>query len=201
MADRPSSFALVAASDLGKNSISAEQLQFSNSMSTLSDNDFHLHLSSFSLVGVEGTWFLNPYLALEAIAQSSVGQAKIYYTEDLGDKTFTGNTLQVYRGSIALKGSVPLPGTTNRFALRALAGVRTISKANFYLTDIDAYQPDENYRITLPSNTKFEIGCGFSYDVLETTSHVVGFNCDYYHAFSKVMPNRFVIGSVWKILF
>lgn len=201
MQNTPSSIALVAASDLGKNTIAAENLTITDDASSLNLGDYHLHMSSLTLVGVEATWYLSPFLALEAIAQNSVGQAKVYYTGGLGDKTFTGNTLQLYRGSLALKGSLPLPGTSNRFGLRVLGGVRSLSKTDFSLTPIDKYKPDKAYTITLPKSTNFELGCGLSIDMLETTSHVVGINIDYYHAFSKVMSNRFLLSSVYRILF
>lgn len=201
MASMPSSFSLAASTDFGKKRIEANSLTFSDDIDKLKSNDYHLHITNFTSIGVEGSWFLNPLLAVEVIAQSSVGQGKIYYSEDMGDKTFTGNALQMYRANVAVKGSMPIAGSTNRFALRASAGVRSLSKADFYLTDVDVYNPQQNYCITLPRNTKFELGCGFSYDVLDGTTHVIGFNFDYYHAFTKVIPNRFVVGTIWKILF
>lgn len=198
MSGTPSSIALVASTDLGKNSISADNLEFSEAMAPMATDDLHVHLSSFTLAGVEASWYLNPYVAVEAIAQSSVGQAKVYTSRNT---MFTGNTLQMYRGSLALKGSVPVPDTGTRMGIRALAGVRNVSKTDFYLNQGATYNPISDCRITLPGSTNFELGCGFNYDILEGTSHVVGFNFDYYHAFSKVMPNRFLLSTVYRILF
>lgn len=198
MSGTPSSIALVASSDIGKNTINADNLIFSDAMSSIRDEEMHVHLSSFTLAGVEASWFVNPYVAVEAIAQSSVGQAKVYSNTN---NLFTGNTVQMYRGSLALKGSVPVPNTGTRMGLRVLAGMRNVGSADFYLNDGETFNPNNDYKITLPRETKFEIGCGFNYDVLEGKSHVVGFNFDYYHAFSKVTPNRFLLSTVYKILF
>lgn len=198
MAGTPSSFAFVAASDLGKNTIDAKNLLFSDAMNPIRDDGMHVHLSTFMTAGVEASWFVNPYLAIEAIAQNSVGQAKVYTSTS---NVFTGNALQLYRGSLAVKGSVPLPGTATRLGIRALTGIRSLDKADFYLTDAQSYSPQYDYSITLPRDTKFELGCGFNYDILDTKSYVLGFNFDYYHAFSKITPNRFLISTVYRVLF
>lgn len=198
MADKPSSFAFVASSDLGRNKISADNLIFSDAMSGLRDEDMHVHLSTFTTAGVEASWFVTPHIAVEAIAQNSVGQAKVYTSTS---NVFTGNALQLYRGSLAVKGSAALPGTPARFGIRALAGVRSLSNADFYLTDANSYSPQYDYSIALPRDTKFELGCGLNYDILDGKSYVVGFNFDYYHAFSKVMSNRFLLSTVYRVLF
>lgn len=197
--DKPSSIALVAMSNMGKNKIEAENLVFSDAMKPLVDDDLHVHLSSFNLAGVEASWYVNPFVSIEALANCSVGQAKVYSSTN---NLFTGNTLQVYRGSLGVKGSLPVPMASMRFGLRALAGVRSVGEASFYLNDgRTEYNPMTDYSITLPRNTKFEIGCGLNMDILNGKSHIVGVNFDYYHAFSKITPNRFVLGTAWKILF
>lgn len=198
MMDRPSSFALVASADMGSNTIESEALSFSKGMGLYDAADFHIHLSSFSLAGVEASWFVNPYLALEAVAQSSIAQGKVYGPSDM---VFTGNSVQMYRGGIAVKGSMPLPGTASRLAMRAIGGARHVEASHFYQTEVDVYNPMPEYTISIPKETKFELGCGLSYDIMSTKSHVVGFNFDYYHAFSKVTPNRFQLGTVWRVLF
>ena len=198
MADRPSSFALVASTDFGRNSIMADNLVFSDAASALGKDDYHVHLSSFSVAGIEASWYLTPYFAIEGIAQSSVAQAKVY---SLTNNVFTGNTLRMYRGSLALKGSFLIPGTPSRFGARLLTGIRSIRGEDFYLTDRESYNPVPDYCISLPTNTKFELGCGVTFDMLATKSHVIGINIDYCHAFSHIIPNRFLLGTSWKVLF
>lgn len=204
MSGTPHSIGLVASSDLGSTKISRDQLMFSSSMSAIDDSEMHVHLSSLTLAGVEASWYLNPFLSVEAVAQSSIGQAKVYTSTD---NVFTGNTIQVYRGSLGVKGSIPLLDTGSRFGIRALAGVRSINSMDFYLNELSSpsgnltYNPCTDYKITLPHNTKFEMGCGFNYDILDGTTHVVGFNFDYYHAFSKLIPNRFILSTTYKVLF
>lgn len=199
MTGAPSSVALVASTDMGRSTIEASSLSLSDEALMLGDDDLNVHISSFTTAGVEASWYVNPYVALEALAQSSVAQGKVYSSSD---KVFTGNSLQMYRGSLALKGSLPLPGTASRIALRAMGGVRNISSADFYLNGSENdYEPLRECRISVPRETKFEMGCGLCYDILATKSHVVGFNVDYYHAFSRVVPNRFQLGTVWRVLF
>lgn len=205
MSGKPHSIGLVASSDLGGTKIGADRLVLTSSMSPIEDSEMHVHLSSLTLAGVEASWYLNPFLSVEAVAQSSMGQAKIYTSTS---NVFTGNTIQLYRGSLGVKGSIPLLDTGSRMGLRALAGVRSINSMDFYLNAPASstpgnmsYNPCRDYKLTLPHNTSFELGCGLNFDVLEGTTHVVGFNFDYYHAFSKLISNRFVISITYKVLF
>lgn len=198
MSGKPSSFGFVASSDIGGTKVSTDNLVLSNAIGTMGLSDLHLHLSSFTLAGVEASWYLNPYLSVEGVAQNSIGQAKVYSSSNA---LFTGNSVSMYRGSLGVKGSVSVPGSGSRLGIRALTGVRNVAQSDFYVADQSLLLSDAMYKITLPSETKFEVGCGLNVDIIEGTSHVVGFNLDYYHAFSKVIPNRFLISSVWKVLF
>lgn len=198
MSGKPSSFAIVASSDLGGTQIESSSLQFSDGMSELGNDSYHVHVSSFTTAGIEGSFYFHPNMAIEAIAQSAMCQGKVY---NQTSNVFTGNTLMMYRGSLAFKGSFVIPNSASRFGIRVLGGVRSLRKADFYLTDADAYNPYYNYSITLPKETKFEIGAGINFDALETKSHVVGFNLDYCHAFSKVLPDRILLGTFYKVLF
>lgn len=197
MSNRPSSFALVSSTDMGGNRIEADALSFCGNLG-LANDDVHVHLSSFTSTGVEVSWFINPFLAIEAVGQSAIAQGKIYANTNTA---FTGNTVQMWRGSMAVKGSVPVPGSATRLSLRAIGGVRNVRNTDFYPTDADEYSPDYELSISIPKETKFEMGCGLSFDVLSTKSHAVGFNIDYYHAFSKITPNRIQLGTVWRVLF
>lgn len=197
MSGTPSSVGLVAASDLGNTKIESDKLLFADD-ENLPVSDMHLHLSSFTLAGVEASLYLNPYLSVEGLVQSSVGQAKVYSPSNT---MFTGNTINMYRGSLGVKGSFSVPGSGSRIGVRALTGVRNTGQSDFYLVDGPQFITDESRKITLPKQTKFEIGCGLNFDIIEGKSHVVGLNFDYYHAFTKVMPNRYLISSAWKVLF
>lgn len=198
MSGKPSSVALVASTDIGGTKIDASSFLVSEGMSKLGLDDYHVHVSSFTIAGVEGSYFVSPNLAIEAIAQSGMCQGKVY---NLTSNVFTGNTLMMYRGSLALKGSFLLPNSASRFGVRLIGGVRNLGKTKFYLTDADSYNPYKDYSITLPKETKFELGAGINFEAIETKSHVVGFNIDYCHAFSKVLPNRVLLSTVYKVLF
>jgi hypothetical protein len=40
-----------------------------------------------------------------------------------------------------------------------------------------------------------------SYDALDHKNYAVGFNIEYYHTFSSIMPNRYTALATWKVFF
>ncbi len=157
-----------------------------------------VHLGAGFMVGVEGSWFLNNYFAVEAMAKYTTMKAKLDVLSQNGDdglmaRTVYGDNMDVYRWGVGARWSVPV-GLTHRFGVRALVGTRTIGKAEFE----DAVSTESV--MCLPSETKPEIGVGFTYDCITTKKYAFGFNIDYHHAFSDFIPKRYGVSSVWKIL-
>ena len=59
----------------------------------------------------------------------------------------------------------------------------------------------DNYKIlSMNKSNDFEFGLGLGIDMFSSTKYVTGFSCDFVHACSPLMKNRWVIGSYWKIL-
>lgn len=46
----------------------------------------------------------------------------------------------------------------------------------------------------------FELGGGCSFDYLSNEKYAFGVSFDYYHAFSDLMKNRYLVGMTWRIM-
>ena len=169
--------------------------EFGNRMIDIADH--RVKLGSCLSAGVEASWFINPNFSLEAIALMSDSQAKVMTAGGAAGATtgeddyFTGDNFSIYHFDVGAKLSAPLM-LPDRAGVRILAGVRTTSGMTF-MRDATELQLD--------SQTRFELGCGFSYDALDAHNYSLGFSFDYRHAFASFMKNRYSFYTVYRILF
>lgn len=149
--------------------------------------------ASFSS-GVDVSWFLSESFAVEAMGRFTNGYAKLYNerVNGLSHYIFNGENMEIFHVGVGAKVSQPI-ALDKRVSARAFGGFRHLNALEF--------ASDDAVSIALPSEYKFELGCGVAYDAIDKDNYSVGFSFDYYHAFSNVMSNRYNISSVWKILF
>ncbi len=174
--ENPSSVSFISGTEVGNRTIDLE------------DNS-SLYVGAGFMAGVEGSLFLNRYFALEATAQYITSHAK---AGGVGIYGATAN-LDFYRCNVAAKLSVPY-NMTNRFSCRLLLGTRAMCDTDF--EDVKT----NTTLLRLPGEVKLDLGCGISYDCVSTKKYAFGFNFDYHHTFSDIMPNRYSMSTVWKIL-
>ena len=137
--------------------------------------------------GADLSYYTSPYFAVELMTRVTNAQMKVYGT----DNVYSGDQLDIYHFDLSAKLSTPVD-MSSRLGTRVFAGTRILGGAN--LTDgVTTY--------SIPKETKFELGLGFSYHCLDTDNYAWGLSCDYFHTFSHYMPNRYSICSVWKIIF
>lgn len=120
--------------------------------------------------GMEYSYFFDSHLAAEALCRMSTTKINEYR-----------DNLLLYHADAAMKYSYPLlPGL--RLSARAVAGGR-------FSAGID--EIDGN---------AFELGGGCSFDYLSNEKYAFGVSFDYYHAFSDLMKNRYLVGMTWRIM-
>lgn len=150
--------------------------------------DAMMKTSASISTGVDLSWFLTPNFAIEAVTRATSGQAKVFAND-----TYTGANFQLYHFNVAAKASVPF-ALGQRLGVRALAGGRQFDALRFESTATSA-------EIHIPSEFKFECGCGINYLAIDKDNFAGGFVLDYYHTFSNVMADRLNVGTSWKVIF
>ncbi len=187
--DTPLSFAFITGSENGSRTIDA------NNVKSLGDyaKTPKIHVGVGFMAGVEGSWFLNRYFAVEGMAKYVTAKAKTDFGGVLDAPSVYGANLDFYRFNVGTKLSLPYK-MTNRFSCRLFAGTRIMSEATFESVD------SETSMFSIPSEAKFDIGGSISYDCVNTKKYSYGFTFDYHHTFSDIMPNRYGISTVWRIL-
>ncbi len=120
--------------------------------------------------GMEYSYFFDSHLAAEALCRMSTTKINEYC-----------DNLLLYHADASMKYSYPLlPGL--RLSARAIAGGRFSAG----IAEIDG--------------NAFELGGGCSFDYLGNDRYAFGVSFDYYHAFSDLMKNRYLVGMTWKIM-
>ena len=121
-------------------------------------------------VGAEFSYFLNTHWAVESLFRLSTTKVN----------NITDNLSQ-YHLNAGAKYSYPLlPGL--RIAARCHVGGRFTEKTSTI------------------SDTSLELGSGCSFDYMDKEKYAIGISFDYYHAFSNLMKNRYLVGMVWKVM-
>ncbi len=183
-AENPSSISFISGTEVGNRTIDL-------------DNNSSLYVGAGFMAGVEGSLFLNRYFALEAMGKYVTSHAKAggRMVDGNGGVVYGGATanMDFFRFNIGAKFSVPYD-MTNRFSCRVLVGTRMLCDADF--ENVETHTT----LLRLPGEVKFDLGCGLSYDCVTTKKYAFGFNFDYHHTFSDIMPNRYGMSTVWKIL-
>lgn len=178
---RPSGFTFVTGSEVGSRTFNVE--------------DIPVKAYASLTAGVDASWFFNEYLALDLMARCTSGYAKLYNerTNAFSHYLYNGDNMQVYHASVGARYSVPY-ALGKRFNARAFAGIRHIGAMIFR-------EQNGGEAVKFDAETNPELGIGIGYDAIDKDNYAIGFACDYYHAFSNVMSNRFSFSSAWKILF
>ena len=189
---QPSTFTLLTAMETGHTDIPTS--------SYLLPADFNGTLS-FSTgatlsAGMEGSYYFNKYIGLEAMARVSSAQAKVSarsLTSDVPE--LSGFNLDFYHLNGGVKISAnPIPSV--RFGARMYAGGR------FFVSEHVVDRNTGATFLSFPSEQCAEVGGGISIDMVRSSSKcLLGIYCDYNHSFSDLFTNRWVIGSTWRAVF
>ena len=171
--EKPSGFTFISGTEIGDRTIHLGDARIKSG-------------AAFS-AGADVAWFITPKVSVELMTRVVDAQAKVYDTKNV----FTGGHINLYHFDASAKFSTPFT-LSQRLATRAFMGVR--------MMDGDIFT-DGKKTYTVPDETRFEMGCGITYECLDTDNYAWGFTCDYYHTFSRYMKNRYSICSSWKILF
>lgn len=194
----PSGLRYMAGTESGSKTIHMRDLQILNGYGGTAE----VKTSAAYAVGVDASLFLNPYFSIEALARMSSAHAKVDATPSASkSEFFSGDSFTMYHFDLAANFGFPY-NITKRLGYKALLGVRSTQSLTLdsYTTDA-AGNLNSTPFIHVPGQTKFEVGAGMSYDALDHKNYAVGFNIEYYHTFSSIMPNRYTALATWKVFF
>ena len=155
--------------------------------------------------GFDATWSVTPSWSLDIMTRLTEAQTKVYSD----DCVYTGDNFRMVHVDMGGRWSVPM-GLSKRVGLRAFMGMRMSNSIS--MSEVECHRQGEVVSsavaaapcqdvYAIPSENKFECGAGMTYECLATDNYVFGFVFDYFHTFSDLMPNRYSMGTVWKILF
>ncbi len=184
--NRPSSVSLYSGLETGYNRISSKCVEPTDYI-----DDISFRTTTGFSTGIEFDFFLNQNWAIEALARASQFKVQAFAADS--EPSIYGNNLYQYHFDIGTKYSVPIT-PERRFAFRAFAGERLSPEVKF-----EDYNGNEV--ATIKDMNNFEFGGGIAFDMLSTSKYLTGFSCDYIHACSSLLKNRWNISSYWKILF
>ena len=187
---RPSSISLVSGSEMGSEIIRQQCLAVPDDFM----GDAEVRIGAGFMAGVEGSLFVSPNVAFEAMFKLTTSAAKLSLprTSPYYD-TVRGSNLDFYRFSFGVKYSYPF-AMSHRFSFRLFAGTRISDSLCFDSVD------DGATRFRVPGEIKFDSGLSVMYDFIDSKKYSSGFTFDYHHTNSEVMPHRYGISSVWRIL-
>ena len=189
---QPSAFSLLSAMETGHTDIPESSYTLPADFSGTVSFSTGATLSA----GVEGSYFFNKHVGVEAMARVSSAQAKVNARSLSFDKIeLSGFNLDFYHLNAGVKLSAnPMPSV--RFGARAYAGGR------FFVSEKVHDMNSGATFMSFPSEQCAEVGVGISIDMVRPSSKsLLGIYCDYNHAFSDLFTNRWVIGSTWRAIF
>ena len=183
----PTSFSLFSGFSTGYNRISSSCLNLHDV-----DTDVQFRTTAGYKTKLELDYFINKYWAIETSASMAQYKVQVISNTPSQHGEFFGNNIYQYHFNVGAKYSLPV-NEISRIEGRAFAGERLMPAVNFHAVD-------NNKIITMKKTNDFEFGLGLGIDMFSSSKYVTGFSCDYVHACSPLMKNRWVIGSFWKIL-
>ncbi len=197
---QPSAFTLLTAIETGHTDIPASAYQLPADFNGVVNFSTGATFSA----GMEGSYYFNKHVGVEAMARLSSAQAKVEArsftpsesmsgTSDMSE--LSGFNLDFYHLNAGLKLSAnPIPSV--RFGARVYAGGR------FFASEHVADMNTGATFLSFPSEQCAEVGGGISIDMVRPSSKcLLGIYCDYNHSFSDLFTNRWVIGSTWRAIF
>ncbi|MCR5312846.1 MAG: phosphatase PAP2 family protein [Bacteroidaceae bacterium] len=193
----PSGFRFLMGTESGAKTINVDDL----TLLTDYDGDVTVKTGASYTVGADASLFFNEFFSLEAMVRMSSAHAKVDASPVGGGgmPMFMGRSMSIYHFDLAGNFSIPY-NVKKRLGGKVLAGVRNTQELTF---DSYSYDASDNLQtsafLKVPGQTRFEIGAGFTYDVLEKKNYAVGFVFDYYHTFSSMMADRYSALASWKV--
>lgn len=187
---QPTSFSLISGIEAGKKELSSEVY----SVVPEYDGNINLKTSAVFTAGVEYSYFFNKNLAVEAMGRVATAQVKAEtdgYTGKL--PSFYNCNIEQYHLDAGIKYS-HLVTPNLRVSGRVYGGGRLTEAADM------EYKSTGTPFVSIPQDTSAECGGGISIDYMNGEKYAVGMIADYNHTFSKLMPNRWVLGMQWKII-
>lgn len=172
---------------------------------TIYQDDIHMHetyqgtskirVGAGYTVGMEGALFLNQNLAIEATAKLTTSKAKAILTPTNNTEapSLYGTHLDFYRLNFGFRYSYPIT-MVNRISTSLHFGTRTMPTMKF-----DDYATGKPF-ISLPGETKFDCGACLSYDWITSKKYTFGLSFSYHYTLSDIMPHRYGMSTVWRIL-
>ena len=150
--------------------------------------------------GVDASWFMTENFGLEVMGRYNDIMAKVNPADVTN--TYQGAHIYQYHLNVAAKYSVPfsipfLPFPPMRFSARVLTGLRSTGEATISIMQGGQPQPFA----TIPGANDWELGGGCDFTFISGPHYAGGFAFDYYRTFAHLLPNRYSIGSTWKVLF
>lgn len=187
---RPSSISFISGSEMGGRAIGSQCLVVPDDFA----GEAEVRVGAGFMAGVEGSLFVSPTVALETMFKLTTSKAKLSLprTSPYYD-SMRGSNLDFYRFSLGVKYSYPF-AMSHRFSFRLFAGARISDCLSFESVN------DATTRFKVPGEIKFDSGLSIMYDFIDAKKYSSGFTFDYHHTNSDVMPHRYVISSVWRIL-
>lgn len=165
-------------------------------------DNVRFRLSESQMIGVGFEQFYNPYFAIGATASYS---SAVILMESINEceaynRNYNADHLDFMHADLILKLSMPIQQTL-RIGLLADAGVRYNTSSTFspvYNTE-NVTVPLSDY--SLPSQLRFEVGGGMSFDFLKRNKSVFAIQFLYHRAFTDLLPNRFSVGSTLRVFY
>ena len=188
---QPSALAFVSGTEMGGKVVEQSSLTLPASFS----DKAKVHVTAGFMAGLEGSWFISPNVAFDAMFKYTTSKAKLSLSGTmLPSNAVLGANLDFYRFSLGVRYSYLL-AMSHRFSFRLFAGTRINDTLRFDLMNEGGLA---SFR--LPADADFDSGVSIMYDCISTEKYSYGFNFDYHHTDSDVMPHRYGLSAVWKIL-
>lgn len=186
--ERPTSFTLVSGFSTGYNRIPYSSYDLLDKSMSI-----QLRTTAGYKTQVEYDYFLNKYWAIDVMASMAQYKVQALSNNPADQNVLLGNNIYQYHFDIGGKFSLPV-SLGSRVEFRAFAGER------FMPSEFDILTTEDISVARIKKNNDFEFGAGLGINMLSSSKYVTGISCDYVHACSSLMRNRWVIGSFWKIL-
>ena len=183
---KPTSFSLFSGFSTGNNRIPASSYELVGDA-----HGIQLRTTAGYKTTLELDYFLNSFWAIEAMASMAQYKVQTISSESGLNGTY-GNNIYQYHLNLGGKYSFPLNASC-RLEARAFAGQRMMPSTDFLFYD-------GSTALKLNKSNDFEFGAGIGINMLSTSKYITGISCDYVHACSSLMKNRWVVGSYWKIM-
>lgn len=188
--EHPNSITMVTCIETGSNKILPESYELLTDFS----GQIHFKTGATYSAGVEGSFFFNKHIGLEAIARFASVQAKaeaVSLTSPMPQ--LYGTNIDYYHTDLGIKASTALTDFF-RISGRVYGGARFVDSA-----PIREVEGGSTFA-RIKSEQCAEFGGGIAVDFFkESKKFMYGFYVDYNHACSKLFENRWCIGSTWRI--